>query len=608
MDFTEREQQVDFFRFLVCTDAAGEGINLQFCWVMLNYDVPWNPARLEQRMGRIHRYLQQHDPVLIVNLVAPTTREGKVLNVLLDKLEKIRKEMKSDKVFDCIGRIFEGVSLRQYMELALTQDADAVAEQLEGKLTPEQVTALQEREKKLYGDGGDVKKNLPRLQNDLENETYVRLIPGYVRRYIQQVAPLVDLRIDGDPDGLFAIHPKQDSAIDPLLNALELYPENIREKLSVYRLKDRHSGIWLHPGEPVFERFRELVSERLGQQAARGAIFVDPTTERPYLFHLALINIVRKADPDVLELAHEETLECRLVGVKQFEGAELYECPIEYLLLLKEGKGIPSSAQRLAVHAKEECEFARSFLTESIARKLALQRKSELMRQISEREAFLNRGFDFQEAELAAARAKHAESARSGSKKAKDALEEVKLRQHKLAEQRSHALEVLKREPELVAPGLITFVTHALVVPSSDPEDIKEFEANVEFVAMRKAQAFEEAAGAVVKDVHLPALARSAGLPDYPGFDLLSVRPSGEKRCIEVKGRLGVSPVELSDNEWAKACNLRSKYWLYTVFDCATANPRLYRVRDPFGNLIAKEKGGVLINPSTIISASEDDE
>ena len=64
MPYREREAQVEFFRkpvaeggarYLVATDAAGEGINLQFCWLMVNYDVPWNPARLEQRMGRIHR-------------------------------------------------------------------------------------------------------------------------------------------------------------------------------------------------------------------------------------------------------------------------------------------------------------------------------------------------------------------------------------------------------------------------------------------------------------------------------------------------------------------------------------------------------------------------
>ena len=121
LDYREREAQVELFRqspdqggatYLVATDAAGEGINLQFCWLMVNYDVPWNPARLEQRMGRIHRYGQKRDPVIIVNLIAGETREGRVLKTLLDKLEHIRKQLGSDKVFDVVGRLFENVSLQ----------------------------------------------------------------------------------------------------------------------------------------------------------------------------------------------------------------------------------------------------------------------------------------------------------------------------------------------------------------------------------------------------------------------------------------------------------------------------------------------------------------
>ena len=93
----------------MATDAAGEGINLQFCWLMVNYDIPWNPARLEQRMGRIHRYGQTHDPVVVVNLVAGSNPRGeRVLKTLLDKLETIRRQLQSGKVFDVIGRLFRG--------------------------------------------------------------------------------------------------------------------------------------------------------------------------------------------------------------------------------------------------------------------------------------------------------------------------------------------------------------------------------------------------------------------------------------------------------------------------------------------------------------------
>ena len=121
MDYQERDRQVELFRapvadggakYLIGTDAAGEGVNLQFCWLMVNYDIPWNPARLEQRMGRIHRYGQKKDSVFIANLVATDTREGKVMATLLRKLEEIRKALGSDKVFDVIGRLFENVTLK----------------------------------------------------------------------------------------------------------------------------------------------------------------------------------------------------------------------------------------------------------------------------------------------------------------------------------------------------------------------------------------------------------------------------------------------------------------------------------------------------------------
>ena len=172
LPYRERDRQVEFFRrpsteggasYLVATDAAGEGINLQFCWLMVNYDIPWNPARLEQRMGRIHRYGQEHDPVVIVNLVAGGTREGRVLKTLLDKLEAIRRQLRSDKVFDVVGRLFEGVSVRDYLEHAVTEDGDGAAERLDGRLTEEQVLALAQRERVLYGEGGEVRRRLADL-------------------------------------------------------------------------------------------------------------------------------------------------------------------------------------------------------------------------------------------------------------------------------------------------------------------------------------------------------------------------------------------------------------------------------------------------------------
>ncbi len=619
MYYTERQEHVERFRlpndeggarFMICTDAAAEGINLQFCWIMINFDIPWNPARLEQRMGRIHRYGQKHDPVQIVNLVAPKTREGMVIQTLLNKLEIIRDSLGSEKVFDSIGRLFEGVSLKTYMEQAIVEGADTVAETIEGRLTQEQVEALALKEKMLYGDGGDVKRELPRLRDDLQQEAYCRLLPGYVRHYIQNAAPLVDIEIDGDLDDCFAMQPARKGAVDPLLHTLEMYPAMQRECLTVIRPgpDQKNTRIWVHPGEPVFERFRAIVSDRLGDQALRGAVFIDPTTDKPYLFHLALVSVIRRADAELPDLGSEEVLECQLVGAKQFAGADVSLCPVEHLLLLKGGQGLPAAAQRLAVTAEKLKDEAEAFITERVARQLAVQRRKALLDTLPEREQFIRRGFDFQEAELAAARVKQSEKSRSGNAAALKALKEIKEQQRSLAQRRAAALATIRREPELIAAGNLTLLSHAIIVPSSSPDDLERHDAEVEKVAMDFARAFEEAAGAVVKDVHTPPLARAAGMTDNPGFDLLSIYPEGDlrgRRAIEVKGRANTGDVEVSSNEWARAANLRDGYWLYAVYDCATPAPRLVRVQDPFGNLLARAMGSMLISAAQITSVAE---
>jgi len=597
MDYIERQEHVERFRkptdnggarFMICTDAAAEGINLQFCWIMVNYDVPWNPARLEQRMGRIHRYGQKHDPVIILNLVAPSTREGRVLKTLLDKLEAIRKQLRSDKVYDCIGRIFMDVSIKQYMELALIGDMDEVTRQLDGQLTKEQVKAIAERERHLYGSGGDVSKELPRLRESIEQETYFRLLPGYIRKFLSSASHLIGLEIEGDLGGFFNLKSVQKNAADPLLATLESYPPYQRNQLSVLRPADRQSCIWMHPGEPVFESFRELVRSRLGRDALRGAVFVDPTATQPYIFHLARLSVVRKPDSEIAELAQEETIECRLVGVRQSEGAEIDLCPVEHLLLLRGGYGLPPEAQRLAAGVKRQKDAAHAYLAERVCRGMAVKRRTQLLDSLPERENFIKRGFDFQEADLASARAKNSAKAREGNKAAAQHLSEIKEQQKALSARKDKALTIIRREPELIVPGDVDFIAHALVIPSSDQADLDRHKNNVEQIAMDLVCAYEEAAGATVKFVHTPAQARAAGLPDNPGFDILSIQKDGARRCIEVKGLSETGPVEVTENEWAKACNLREDYWLYVVYHCATPTPQMVRVQDPFEKLLVR--------------------
>lgn len=598
MPYTERQEAIERFRkpveeggarFMLCTDAAAEGVNMQFCWIMINYDIPWNPARLEQRMGRIHRYGQKHDPVVILNLVAPETREGRVLKTLLDKLEKIRKQLKSDKVFDSIGRVFSGVSIKDFMDrIAAGADPGQVAEELDGTLTTEQINAIVMQERTLYGAGGDVKKELPRLQNSIEHEIYFRLLPGYIRSYLSSAVPYMDLKIEGDLGGYFTLEPEKQTAMDPLRSALKSYSSTQASHFSIVRPDDLNTAIWMHPGEPLFDTFRHLVQQKIGKKALQGARFIDPTAEKPYFFHLARLTVIRRADPELPQLAKEEVVECRLVGLKQNESDEIVPCPVEHLLLLHGSDGISPAAIRLATEASRHIAHARAYLTERTCRALAAQCREKLQSVLPERESLVKRGYSYRESELAEARTKLSKKVMSGDSQSAWQLEEVKQRQRQLHEMRTLALDTLRREPELIIPGNVEFIAHALIMPTDDPDALEQRDKNVEEIAMEFTKAYEEAQGATVKFVHTPKLAKAAGLPEHPGFDLLSIRPDKSERCIEVKGRAEEGEVELTDNEWSRACNLRNDYWLYAVYQCASPAPQLIRVQDPFGTLLVR--------------------
>ena len=139
MKMMDRRKQEQYFRdaaqIMVATDAAAEGINLQFCRLMVNYDLPWNPNRLEQRMGRIHRYGQDRD-CFIWNLLYQDTREGRILSRLLSKIEsmKARPEL-GETIYDVVSSVLSGVSLEQLiMEAILTGDMTKVDDVIDVQL------------------------------------------------------------------------------------------------------------------------------------------------------------------------------------------------------------------------------------------------------------------------------------------------------------------------------------------------------------------------------------------------------------------------------------------------------------------------------------------
>ena len=189
---------------MVATEAAGEGINLQFCHLMINYDLPWNPTRLEQRMGRIHRYGQKYE-VYIYNLVATTTREGMVFHALLDKLERMREGLGQDRVFDVVDQLLEGVPLERLIRDALANRLtfEEVRDQVLARLDRDQEQRLQEAT--LAGLATRY-VDLSRLRADRQRAAEARLVPAYIRAFfLQAMEALAPGRVERRDDGFWRI-------------------------------------------------------------------------------------------------------------------------------------------------------------------------------------------------------------------------------------------------------------------------------------------------------------------------------------------------------------------------------------------------------------------
>ena len=174
---------------------------------------------------------------------------------------------------------------------------DRVAAKFGGILTKEQISSLEAHRRQIYGDGGDVARELPRLRAITEREALQRLLPGYVRQFIVHAADVLDLQITGDLDAFFALGPGRSGSIDALWEILDHYPPEARMRLTVYRPAVGEPAIFLHPGEPVFESLRDIVRDHCGEAAMRGAAFEDPTaTEASVVFAVETAVLQRKSE------------------------------------------------------------------------------------------------------------------------------------------------------------------------------------------------------------------------------------------------------------------------------------------------------------------------
>jgi len=631
MDAIERERQRTFFmpvelrphlmrpedlarldppsnsaNIMLATDAAGEGINLQFAWIMVNYDIPWNPARLEQRMGRLHRFGQQHSEVRIFNLVAQDTREGDVLSVLLEKLDEARRALSTDKVFDVIGQQLPETSIRDLLlENLINPESEQWKRQLDAWLATQKLREAVEKMRRQASRFGDVGRRIGQLQSEIDVESFSHLLPAYVQNFVEKCAEPMGFTLKGDLSQSAAVSFIQPAPWIQRLSSRML--DGLPEYLSVRRdppTGDRAGGRvhFLRPGDPFFEGLCEEVVRRFRSDTQRGGMYLDPTTEKPYGVAFYVCQIGELADlRDVDERARTRNLlDRRLLAVRWNEDGELSLCAPNHLLALQPApKSSLWKANRLLKNPDEQtqrCDHHARALAES----QFLQQVRTAMRAESEaRMEDLARGFDLRAAQLAEQRAEFARKVREGDTNVQPRLAEVKENQAKLQEERAALLLREQRRADLLEIIFFDRVGIGLVIPDDSPETMEGYDRNIEAIAVRIARNFEvDRYNARVIDVSAPHLAK--------GYDLESHRTNGEIIAIEVKGRAGRGPVHLTENEWPTAINVRDRYWLFVVVDCAKL-PVLFRVQDPAYKLSVKSRQGFTVNFGDILREAEHD-
>jgi superfamily II DNA/RNA helicase len=269
-------------KILLATDAAGEGINLQRAHLMVNYDLHWNPNRLEQRFGRIHR-IGQTEVCHLWNLVAAETREGEVYLTLLQKLDDARKAL-GGQVFDVLGKLqFEGKPLRDLLIEAIRYgEQPEVRERLtrvmSDALAKEQIRDLLE-EHALVHDAMDATR-VQRIREDMERAEARRLQPHYIESFFleafQRLGGSVKQREHRRYEVTHVSGPvrNRDRLIGIGEPVLPRY-ERIAFEKPLVAPPGQPPAAFVCPGHPLLDATIDLTLERHRDLLRRGAVLVD---------------------------------------------------------------------------------------------------------------------------------------------------------------------------------------------------------------------------------------------------------------------------------------------------------------------------------------------
>ncbi|RKY39789.1 MAG: helicase, partial [Candidatus Makaraimicrobium thalassicum] len=267
-------------QILVATEAAGEGVNLQFRWMMVNYDIPWNPNRLEQRMGRIHRYGQKHPIVFIFNMVALNTLEGRVLNKLLEKIEIMKEHLGEDKVYDVVGEILENAKVENLIQKVIFGEKDVADAEVE--IDSIDIERTKEEIKKLTSEALALKVDVPWSNEIFKLSEENKLVPEYLEQFfIRGFNNIIgDGKIRRRKDGFLGIdwvpYEIKDIPYDFRMKygiVDDRYPKFTFDK---HLLEKGEIADFISPGHPLMEAVIDKILDKYSGLLNEGAVFEDP--------------------------------------------------------------------------------------------------------------------------------------------------------------------------------------------------------------------------------------------------------------------------------------------------------------------------------------------
>ncbi|MGC1184871.1 MAG: helicase-related protein [Candidatus Dormiibacterota bacterium] len=570
---------------MVATDAAGEGINLQRAHLMVNYDLPWNPNRIEQRFGRIHR-IGQTEVCHMWNLLAENTREGQVYEVLLNKLEEQRIAL-GGQVFDVLGQALPGRQLRELLIEAIRYgdrpDVRARLHQVVDAAVGEGLSELVDREALASDVMSVVDVQEVRLQ--MEEAAAQRLQPHFVRDFFLGALEQMGGRAaERERDRFELTFVPATIRNVPSRGPLLRQYERVTFEKDLITVPGKPLAAFICPGHPLLEAVIDLILDRDGGALTQGATLVDPTDDgrEPKL----LLFLEHK----IADARHRDGLPPRAVsrraqfvtlsptGEPALAGPAPYldyeTPPAEQLSKLSQLQsatwltaGVESAGQDYAISTlvPEHLAEVRQ-RTEARVRKVKAAVQARLTAEIIH--------WDKRATELQQ-QVSQGRQPRINPERARARADDL---QHRLDRRLVELDQELKLRPlpplvvgaALVVPaGLVAGVSGP---PGSAPPRTRETK-QVERRAVEAVLAIETRLRR--NPVEMP--------PNNPGYDIRSIDSEQHLRLIEVKGRLqGSESVTVTRTEILTGLNSSRNYVLALVEVLPEGGERVRYLRDPF--------------------------